>query len=143
MKYEFSYLVALGSNIEPRLRYIERALTFIKNLPTTSIVKVATIYENPPIGNCDQMFLNTCALFSSNITPEIFMENLLHVEQQLGRVRAEISQNRTIDLDLIIAKQGAKPLVLQSSHLILPHPRMCERPFVMIPAKEIFKGLRP
>lgn len=134
----FEYLVGVGSNLDDRQGWIHRAYALIEDAGV-EIVRRSTLIESAPMGAADQPFINGAIVCKSRLNPAEFMSLLLDVERRLGRTREVRWGNRNIDLDLLIGKdRDGKELQLTSDLLTLPHPRMWERDFVMIPAREIW-----
>lgn len=130
-------VIGLGSNIGDRERYIEQAIEFISSHPQIKLVRRSGIYETEPVGLRDQdYFLNMAILVHTTLTPILLLHYLLSVEKSLGRVRDMRWGPRTIDLDLLL--YGDCRLV--SEELTLPHPRMEERAFVIVPLKELLNN---
>jgi 2-amino-4-hydroxy-6-hydroxymethyldihydropteridine diphosphokinase len=130
-------LIAIGSNLGDRSAYIKAALSRIIDL-CGDIVATADFYETAPVGAADQMFLNSAIICKTSLPPQTLLESLLAIESELGRERLVHWGNRTIDLDIILWKAAdGTMLVQEDQHLTIPHPRMLERLFVMIPAAQI------
>ncbi len=102
------------------------------------VKKVAPFYRTAPVGNTRQeWFLNTVAEVETDLKPHQLLALLLGVEAGLGRVRTVRWGPRAIDLDLLIFGQEE----VCAPHLTVPHPRMCDRAFVMVPLAEIAPDL--
>lgn len=126
--------MALGSNLGERDRYLSEALYLLQNHPQIEVIRVSSIYETDPVGYEDQpAFLNMTAAVRTTLGPEELLQLMLQTEQLLGRVRNVRWGPRTIDLDLLWMEQ----LHWKSDSLLLPHPRMGERLFVLVPLSEI------
>jgi 2-amino-4-hydroxy-6-hydroxymethyldihydropteridine diphosphokinase len=127
--------IGIGSNIEPRLKYIFDALEKTKKI--TEILKISSIYETQPWGNPNlNPFFNAVMKIQTSLTPYQLLENLLKIERELGRKRTTKWDNRTIDLDLL----DYENIVLNDTQLILPHPFLHQREFVIVPWFEIQPG---
>jgi 2-amino-4-hydroxy-6-hydroxymethyldihydropteridine diphosphokinase len=125
--------VALGANLGEREAQIERAL---RSLATrgTSIRSRSSLYLTEPVGGPPQgSFLNAAAELDTDLSPEALLEACLSVERAMGRVRTVKDGPRTIDLDLLL--YGAERR--DAGGLVLPHPRMHLRRFVLVPLAEI------
>jgi 2-amino-4-hydroxy-6-hydroxymethyldihydropteridine diphosphokinase len=95
---------------------------------------VSSFYETKPVGYQDQpLFLNGAAAFETSLQPAPLLKRLLAVEQVFGRDRSIANGPRTLDLDLLLYDE----LVLTTPELVLPHPRLAERRFVLAPLAEI------
>lgn len=127
-------IIALGGNIGNRNEYLLGALHGLEHNPRIEITKTSSLYETKPWGMTDQAdFLNQVIEVSTTLSAEDLLHYMLHLEHKLGRVRDIKWGPRTIDLDLIYYDD----LVMRSDDLILPHPLMHEREFVLEPLMEI------
>lgn len=134
----FEYLIAVGSNLGDRRRHIQLALDALA-ARGVKITRISTLRETVPVGMADQIFVNGAFACVSDLPPEDMMRTLLAVEESLGRQRDLKWGNRTIDLDILQIRDGRGEAVIKSSEfLTVPHPRMWERDFVMIPAQEVW-----
>ncbi|QGQ93715.1 2-amino-4-hydroxy-6-hydroxymethyldihydropteridine diphosphokinase [Paenibacillus psychroresistens] len=130
---EFAY-IGLGSNIEDREFYLAEAIRLLQENPDIQISRCSSIYETDPVGYTDQAaFLNRVIKVETNLKPSELFKHMLSVEQLLGRVRDIRFGPRTIDLDLLLYGHHQ----LDQPELLVPHPRMAERAFVLIPLLEI------
>lgn len=124
--------VALGSNLGDRLAILREALRRLRQLGR--IEAVSSVYETDPVGYDDQPpFLNAVALLRTDLDPNTLLARLLAIEADLGRVRTFPNAPRTLDLDLLFYDD----LILNAPDLTLPHPRLHERAFVLVPLAEI------
>jgi 2-amino-4-hydroxy-6-hydroxymethyldihydropteridine diphosphokinase len=127
--------IALGSNLGNRERYIHTAIQRIRAEPSVQLVAVSPIYETAPV-DCppeSAPFLNAVVLVETELNPEELFARLVTIERHLGRCRGVKNSPRTIDLDLLFYGQQ----VLQTAELLLPHPRLAERAFVLRPLADI------
>lgn len=125
--------IALGSNLGDRERLLRQALDALDALEEIRVLRLSDIYETDPVGYTDQpAFLNMTAALATSLQPLALLERLLEIELRLGRVREERWGPRTIDLDLLYYEGVA----MHTDTLILPHPRMMERTFVLVPLLE-------
>ncbi|WP_186575883.1 2-amino-4-hydroxy-6-hydroxymethyldihydropteridine diphosphokinase [Aquibacillus kalidii] len=125
--------IALGSNIKPRDHYLNQA---IKNLETDDVklVNKSSVYETDPVGYTEQdNFLNMVLEIETNLDPINLLLYCQSVELQLGRKRKLRWGPRTIDLDILLYNQEN----IKTEQLTVPHPRMNERAFVLIPLNEL------
>lgn len=126
--------VALGSNLDRPERQIDIALRALAGLPGTRVLRSSSLYRTPPWGDTDQPdFINAVARLETSLEPRSLLDALLAIELRMGRVRARRYGPRVIDLDLLMHGDT----VVSSERLVLPHPRMQERAFVMWPLAEI------
>ncbi len=130
--------VALGSNLGVREDHLEYAFNALETLDRTRCVARSPIFESVAEGPGTQgPYLNAVAELETGLPARTLLRALLAVEDQRGRVRGERFGPRTLDLDLLV--YGA--LQMEDSELTLPHPRMLERGFVMVPLAAIAPGL--
>lgn len=125
--------IQLGSNIGDRASYLKEAIGFIA-LEIGTVVLSSSIYETAAWGLTDQNdFLNQVIQVKSTLSPMNILESCLSIEKKMRRVRMEKWGPRNIDLDLLFYHDK----VMHSARLTLPHPRITERKFVLIPMCEI------
>lgn len=126
-------MIGLGSNLGERDKNIRTALEKMKE-KGIELLKVSSVLETEPYGYTDQpKFLNAVCLVETNLTPDQLLDVLLEIEKEMGRVRERKWGPRIIDLDIIFYED----LVLESERLIVPHPDMHNRWFVLAPLAEI------
>lgn len=127
-------LLALGANLGDSHRSIEAALDAIEAMEQTSLLRRSDIHNSAPVGGPTGQaeFANAVALVDTSLSPESLLSSLQRVEIDLGRERKQLWDARTIDIDLLLYEQQ----VIDSPRLVLPHPRMSFRPFVLAPALE-------
>ncbi|RDW15326.1 2-amino-4-hydroxy-6-hydroxymethyldihydropteridine diphosphokinase [Oceanobacillus arenosus] len=126
--------LALGTNIEPRHAYLEDALRILGEHQAIAIQKKSSIYETAPVGYTNQAdFLNMVIEVDTALISMKLLEYCQQVELELGRKRDIRFGPRTIDLDILTYNQENSTI----ERLIIPHPRMHERAFVLIPLQEI------
>ncbi|HWJ79308.1 MAG TPA: 2-amino-4-hydroxy-6-hydroxymethyldihydropteridine diphosphokinase [Niallia sp.] len=136
MKNE-AYL-SLGSNIGDRFKYLEDAVRLLHHCPDIQVKSVSSVYETDPVGFEEQdLFLNIVVKVTTNLSAFSLLEVCQNVEKELGRKRLIRWGPRTIDLDILLYNQEN----IESEKLIVPHPRMEERAFVLIPLMEIAPNL--
>lgn len=126
--------VALGANIGEPLRQIEAGFAALEALPGTRLISRSSLYRSAPVGYADQPdFINAVAMIETTLEPHALLDALLAIERAHGRVRAFPNAPRTLDLDIVLYGD----VVLQEPGLTIPHARMLERAFVMVPLAEI------
>ena len=126
--------IGLGSNLGNREAALRSALEALGGMPGIRVVRVSAFIETAPAGGPPQpSYLNAAAEIETDLPPHRILECLLEIESRLGRVRAERWGPRVIDLDLLLREDT----VLNEPDLIVPHPRMHERRFVLEPLAEI------
>jgi 2-amino-4-hydroxy-6-hydroxymethyldihydropteridine diphosphokinase len=130
--------VALGSNLGDRAAHLAAALAALADLPGTHLLSVSATYETAPVGPAGQQnYFNAVAALATSLAPLALLDHLLAIEQAQGRVRRERWGPRTLDLDLLIHGSTA----LDDPRLTLPHPRMLERAFVLVPLADVAPNL--
>ncbi|WP_047986237.1 2-amino-4-hydroxy-6-hydroxymethyldihydropteridine diphosphokinase [Ornithinibacillus californiensis] len=126
--------IALGTNIEPRDTHLDQAIALIQKQKDIQVNKQSSIYETAPVGYTDQAdFLNMVLEIETILSPEALLEVCQGIEEELGRERVIRFGPRTIDLDILLYNNENR----NSERLNIPHPRMHERGFVLIPLYEI------
>ncbi|MFB2975340.1 2-amino-4-hydroxy-6-hydroxymethyldihydropteridine diphosphokinase [Microseira sp. BLCC-F43] len=128
-----SCAIALGSNLGDSLTTLENALKTLAQTPGIVLQAVSSWYLTKAVGPPQPDYLNGCALLGVQMSPEALLETLLAIEAKFGRVRREPWGPRTLDLDLLLFDD----LILETQSLQIPHPRMNERAFVLVPLAEI------
>ncbi len=128
-------LIGLGSNMGDRRTTLQRALEAIHDRPGTQVSLVSHFVETAPVGGAipQGSFLNAAVIVETEIAPERLLATLLEIEGQFGRNRTTRWGERTLDLDLLLYEQE----IVSTANLVLPHPRMTWRRFVLEPAVEI------
>ena len=126
--------VALGGNIGDPQAQIRSALSAFTKLPETRVERRSSLYRNPPVGRLDQPeFVNAVAQIETRIAARELLDRLLEIERALGRVRDYPNAPRTLDLDIVLYGDQT----IREPGLVVPHPRMLERAFVLVPLAEI------
>jgi 2-amino-4-hydroxy-6-hydroxymethyldihydropteridine diphosphokinase len=126
--------VGLGSNVGDRLEQISRAVQRLGRLPGVRVSRMATIYDTEPVGPPQPEYLNTVIEMDTALSPHQLLETLKLLERQLGRVPSTQRWGpRVIDLDILLYDDR----VLNEPALIIPHPRMHERRFVLEPLAQL------
>ena len=126
--------IALGSNLENPISQIQRAFEELKQLPGTHLISCSSLYKSAPVGRLDQPdFINAVALIETQLAPHDLLNALLGIEHNHGRVRESLNAPRTLDLDILLYDD----VECHDKALILPHPRMSQRAFVLKPLMEI------
>jgi len=137
-------ILSLGSNLgennskDGRSRNLERAIERLEK-NGMKIARKSSIYETEPEGIAEQpKFLNMAVELLTELTPEECLKTIHQVETELGRVREFKNGPRTIDLDIIFYDQS----IINDQDLVIPHPRMHRRAFVLVPLAEILPDYR-
>ncbi|KAM3089817.1 2-amino-4-hydroxy-6-hydroxymethyldihydropteridine diphosphokinase [Phormidesmis sp. 146-35] len=129
--------IALGSNLGDSQLILDAALERLDRSMGIKVetrshwyqTKAVTLPDSPPQPD----YLNGCALLKTTLTPDQLLQTLLSIETQFGRIRQEQWGPRTLDLDLLLFND----VILNTAHLKIPHPRMSDRAFVLVPLAEI------
>jgi len=125
--------IALGSNLGDSRATLEGALIKLDQTSGITVKSCSSWYKTAPIGPSQPDYLNRCALLEVEQNPQELLKTLLGIEQEFGRVRKEHWGPRTLDLDLLLFDD----LILETPDLQIPHPRMTQRAFVLVPLAEI------
>jgi len=131
--------IALGANLGDPAAQIRSALCALAALPETTLVRASSFYLNPPAGNAAQPdYVNAVAMAQTGLAPRALLDRLLEIEREHGRVRDYPNAPRTLDLDLVLYGEAA----VSEPGLTVPHPRMLDRAFVLVPLAEIAPDAR-
>lgn len=125
--------IALGSNMDTPHRQLDRAIESLSADPKISLITLSQRYQTPPIGPSQPDFINAAALLQTSLSAESLLDRLQAIEQQQDRVRTLRWGPRTIDLDILLYDN----LEQDTARLTIPHPRMHERAFVLLPLADI------
>lgn len=127
-------LIALGGNLQQPEKQVSKAIAVLANTPGLTLVKASSLYATAPVGYDNQPdFINAVMQVSTQMPAPQLMQLLLDIEQQFGRERPFPNAPRILDLDLL----DYDGIMLDTPLLTLPHPRMHERGFVLVPLAEI------
>lgn len=130
--------LSLGSNMGDRQGYLQRAVEALKQLTDTEVEAVSSYYETAAWGLTDQAdFLNLALALETQLPAESLLSACQAIEKDLDRVRHEHWGPRTVDIDILLYGQE----IWETEHLIVPHPFMTQRAFVLVPLLEIAKDL--
>ncbi|MDT9190818.1 MAG: 2-amino-4-hydroxy-6-hydroxymethyldihydropteridine diphosphokinase [Limnospira sp. PMC 894.15] len=125
--------IGLGSNLGLSGQTVETALELLGGYEGIRVKKRSHWYRTIPVGPPQPDYINGCAILEVTVSPQSLLETLLEIEKILGRVRGERWGPRTLDLDLLLFDD----LILNTPTLEIPHPRMRDRAFVLVPLAEI------
>lgn len=132
-------LIGLGGNVGDPVGAMSDALRTIERHPECRVEAVSRLYRTPPWGKIDQdWFFNAAARIGTALDPVALLDLALGIEQANRRVRTERWGPRTLDIDIL--DYGGRSIV--SDRLTIPHPRMTERAFVLLPLADIAPGHR-
>lgn len=126
--------VALGSNLDDPVQQVRGAMDALARLPYTRLLRRSHLYRTPPWGYTAQPdFINAVVALDTQLSPQALLDSLLELERRAGRERTRTNGPRTLDLDLL----HVDGVQCHDAHLTLPHPRMLERAFVLLPLHDI------
>ncbi|GAA4297176.1 2-amino-4-hydroxy-6-hydroxymethyldihydropteridine diphosphokinase [Aestuariibaculum suncheonense] len=129
-----TFHIALGSNKGDRLSHLQKAVNLIYQR-IGAIKQISKVYQSPAFGFESDDFYNCCLTLQSDLQPQQVLDILLAIEIELGRLRTNPNayEARTIDLDIILVQDE----VITTETLIVPHPEMQKRKFVLLPLNDI------
>lgn len=127
--------VALGANLGQAQQALKDVIDRINEEDEVAVIKTSSFYKTTPIDSSGPDYINAVIEIKTELTAEQLLHRLLEIEKEFGRVRPVGIHNapRTMDLDLLLFEDEVR----QSEFLTLPHPRMHERAFVLVPLCEI------
>ncbi len=129
--------LGLGSNMGNRQENLEKALDFLSQ--RLRVARVSSMYDTEPLGNTDQpRFLNLACRVNTVLEPAALLALAKGIESKMGRAFGKANGPRPIDIDILI--YGDR--IMDTPDLVIPHPRMTERAFVLVPLAEIAPDLR-
>lgn len=132
--------IAMGSNIGDRELNLLRAVAEVGKLPASRVTALSSFYETSPVGPVTQdSFYNAVFRLATKLDAHNLLEHLLRIEETVfGRMRTVYQGPRRMDLDLLLFGD----MIINNDHLIVPHPRLAERRFVLQPLSEIAPDLK-
>ncbi|CCY66647.1 2-amino-4-hydroxy-6-hydroxymethyldihydropteridinediphosphokinase [Clostridium sp. CAG:678] len=131
------YVIGIGTNMGNRLENLKNAVYALELAPKTAVIKKSAVYETSPVGYAKQQdFYNCAVLCESAFEPHEMLGICLGVECGLGRVRNFKNGPRVIDMDLLLAEDK----IIRTPNLIVPHPHIKERLFVLLPMLDLFES---
>ncbi len=130
--------VGLGANLGDAAETVSAAITSLGQMADTRLIGQSSLYRSAPVGYVDQPdFINAVAAIETALTPHALLDSLMSIEADFGRQRTFRNAPRTLDLDVLLYGDE----VLHDEHLTVPHPRMLERAFVLVPLAELAPAL--
>lgn len=136
MREPVTAYIALGANLGDPLAALREAVRAIATLPATELARTSSVYRTAPVEAQGPDFLNAVVAVRTGLSAPVLLAQLQRVEAEAGRDRPYRNAPRTLDLDLLLYGEGR----IASEHLTVPHPRMAERAFVLVPLAEIAPG---
>ncbi len=130
--------LGLGSNLGDRIELLRKAIRMI-NEAAGKVVALSSVYETEPLGlESGGDFLNLVLSLETDLSPSGLLGRILMIESKLGRVRCETRYtSRTIDIDILLYNNE----IIEKEALSIPHPRLHQRKFVLMPLTELVPGL--
>jgi len=126
--------IGIGSNLGDRQAYIDKAIEELKKIKSIKVKRISSIYETEPVSVIPQgKYLNGVAEIGTTLDPKSLLQALNRIEDNLGRNRMTKNGPRTIDLDILYYGNE----VINDKGLIIPHPRINEREFVLQGLREL------
>ena len=131
--------ISIGTNIGDRHQNLKNAIDAINHLPDTQVEDISAVYETAPWGYLEQdNFYNICARVKTGFSPNAFLGVCLGIEAAMGRERPFKNSPRIIDIDVLLYND----LEMCTQELTVPHPRMPERAFVLVPLKDVMPDMK-
>lgn len=132
-------VLGLGSNMGDKLKNLNEAVHAISLLPDTKVTDASCVYITKPVGfDRQDDFLNAAITIETQLSPHAVLGACLGIEAAMGRVRVQKNGPRVIDIDVLLYESYFS----DSFELTLPHPRIKERAFVMVPLLDLFPSGR-
>jgi len=126
--------IGIGANLDDPESGVRRAIVSLRGVSNVKLITCSSLYRSAPVGYRDQPdFVNAVVELETTLDPHALLAQLHVIEAQFGRKRTWRNAPRTLDLDLLL--YGDRQM--KSENLTLPHPRMAERAFVLVPLAEI------
>ena len=133
MRAPVTAYVALGANLGDPIRTVHDAIVRIGELPDTAVVRQSSLYRTAPLDSAGPDFINAVAQIQTRLSAPELLAHLQRLEREAGRERPYRNAPRTLDLDLLLFGDAR----IDSAALQVPHPRMQQRAFVLVPLAEI------
>ena len=131
-------VIALGGNLGNSRRILTEAVQVIDDALNSRVLRRSHLYRTAPVGPPQPDYLNACILIETTLTPRALLQRLLAIENQFGRVRKVRWGARSLDLDLLLFGDQ----IVDCPGLTVPHPRLHERAFVLVPLMDIVPSWR-
>lgn len=130
--------IGIGGNLGDARATVEEAIDHLARLPESQLLRSSSLYRTAPIDSSGDDYVNAVALVSTSLTAPELLHALQAIELQHGRERPYRNAPRTLDLDVLMYGEAQ----LEDEELIVPHPRMAQRAFVLVPMLEIDAQVR-
>jgi 2-amino-4-hydroxy-6-hydroxymethyldihydropteridine diphosphokinase len=125
--------IGIGSNLGNALQNVGEAIDILRDLPDTRLDRLSSLYRTAPIDATGDDYVNAVARLITGLSPDNLLHALWNIENRLGRERPYRNAPRTLDLDILLYNADQ----INTRQLTIPHPRMAERAFVLVPLAEI------
>ena len=134
--------IALGANLGDAVQAVRQAIAAIDALPECSVKKISSLYKTAPLDTLPGYapggdYINAAVEIETKLPAPVLLEHLQQLEQAAGREKPYVNAPRTLDLDVLLYGDGR----IDSPRLTVPHPRMWQRAFVLVPLAEIAPAL--
>lgn len=129
--------IGIGSNLGNALQNVRKAIEFLQKIPETSLDASSSLYKTAPVDASGDDYINAVVRLKTMLDAHKLLEELWRIENSFGRERPFRNAPRTLDLDILLYDSGS----IQTNLLTVPHPRMTERAFVLVPLHEISPDL--
>lgn len=128
--------IGLGANLGDARANLVNAVDAMRQWPSTQVLQVSSLYRSAPVDAAGEDYLNAVAALQTALSPAALWQHLQATEQAAGRLRPYRNAPRTLDLDVLLWGEER----IESRLLIVPHPRLYERAFVLVPLQELRPG---
>jgi 2-amino-4-hydroxy-6-hydroxymethyldihydropteridine diphosphokinase len=125
--------IGIGANLGEARANVERAIAQLNRLPQTRVTAQSSLFRTAPVDADGDDYINAVAQIETSLPASELLEQLMAIEQQFGRERRYLNAPRTLDLDILLYGQQ----VIRTDALTVPHPRLTERAFALIPLLQI------
>ena len=129
--------IGIGSNLGNALQNTRQAIDLLQKIPKTSVEASSSMYQTAPVDASGDDYINAVVRLKTELDALTLLEELWRIETLFGRKRPFRNAPRTLDLDILLYDTDC----IQTEHLCIPHPRMTERAFVLLPLHEIAPDL--
>lgn len=126
-------LLGMGSSLGDRRLHLQKGLLLLAYDSSIDLVSLSSVWETMPIGAAKNAFYNLCVCITTSYSPQELLSRLLEIEKKCERLRGVHWMDRTLDLDILLYENH----IVDEPILKIPHPRIVERAFVMVPGIEI------
>ena len=125
--------IGIGSNLGNALQLVRNAIDLLQKMPGTVLEATSSLYQTAPVDSSGDDYVNAVIRLKTHLSPDTLLKELWQIENLFGRLRPFKNAPRTLDLDILLYDTDE----IRTGHLTVPHPRMTERAFVLVPLHEI------